>query len=44
VANPALGYVYTGFGPLSSLVLVSGILLLVAGISVTRLRAAPTPS
>ncbi len=44
VANPALGYVYTGFGPLSSLVLVSGILLLAAGISVTRLRAAPTPS
>ena len=44
VANPALGYVYTGFGPLSSLVLVSGILLLAAGISMTRLRAAPTPS
>ena len=44
VANPALGYVYTGFGPLSSLVLVSGILLLAAGISVVRLRATPTPS
>jgi sugar phosphate permease len=44
VANPALGYVYTGFGPLSSLVLVSGILFLAAGISITRLRAAPTSS
>jgi MFS family permease len=44
VANPALGYVYTGFGPLSSLVLVSGILLLAAGISVVRLRVTPTPS
>jgi MFS family permease len=44
VANPALGYVYTGFGPLSSLVLVSGILFLAAGISITRLRAAPISS
>jgi len=42
VANPALGYVYTGFGPLSSLVLVSCVLLLAAGISVMRLRATPT--
>ncbi len=44
VANPALGYVYTGFGPLSSLILVSGVLLLAAGISVTRLRTTQTPS
>jgi len=44
VANPALGYTYTTFGPLSSLLLVSGVLLLTAGISVTRLRTTPTPS
>jgi len=44
VANPALGYTYTAFGPLSSLLLVSGVLILTAGISVARLRAPPTPS
>jgi len=44
VANPALGYMYTAFGPLSSLLLVSGVLILTAGISVARLRAPPTPS
>ncbi len=44
IANPTFGYVYTGFGSLSSLVLVSGVLLLAAGISLTRLRANPTSS
>jgi MFS family permease len=44
VANPALGSVYTSFGPLSSLILVSGMLFLVAGISAIRLKVAPTPS
>ena len=44
VANPALGYMYTAFGPLSSLLLVSGVLILTAGISVARLIAPPTPS
>jgi MFS family permease len=44
IANPALGYVYTGFGPLSSLILVSGVLFLAAGISTVRLRVARTPS
>jgi predicted MFS family arabinose efflux permease len=44
IANPALGYVYTSFGPLSSLILVSGILILTAGISVIRLKANPISS
>jgi MFS family permease len=44
IANPALGYVYTGFGPLSSLILVSGILFLAAGISAVKLRVVRTPS
>ncbi len=44
IANPAFGYTYTAFGPLSSLLLVSGVLLLTAGISVTRLKTPPTSS
>jgi len=43
-ANPAIGYVYTAWGPLSSLILLSGILLTTAGISSARLRAKPTAS
>ena len=44
VANPALGYTYTTFGPLSSLILVSGILFLTAGIAAVRLRHSATSS
>jgi len=44
VANPTFGYTYTSFGPLSSLLLVSSVLLLTAGLSVTRLRTPPTSS
>jgi MFS family permease len=43
VANPLFGYTYTTFGPLSSLILLSGILLATAGISAVRLRK-PTAS
>ncbi len=44
VANPTIGYAYTAFGPLTSVILVSGILLATAGISAARLRAERTPS
>jgi hypothetical protein len=44
IANPVLGYTYTVFGPLSSLVLISGILILNAGFSAVRLKPAPTKS
>jgi DHA1 family bicyclomycin/chloramphenicol resistance-like MFS transporter len=44
VANPLLGYTYTAFGPLSSLILISGILFLTAGIATVRLRHTSTPS
>jgi MFS-type transporter involved in bile tolerance (Atg22 family) len=44
VANPAFGYAYTVFGPLSSVVLISVVLLLTSGISAARLKAPPTPS
>jgi MFS family permease len=44
VANPALGYAYMTFGPLSSVILVSVVLLLTSAISAARLRGAPTPS
>ncbi|HIH89555.1 TPA: MFS transporter [Candidatus Bathyarchaeota archaeon] len=44
IANPALGYTYTAFGPLSSLILISGVLILTAGFSAVRLRPAPTVS
>jgi sugar phosphate permease len=44
VANPALGYTYTTFGPLSSLILVSGILFLTAGLAAVRLRHSATSS
>ncbi len=44
IANPALGYTYTAFGPLSSLVLISGVLILTAGFSAVRLKPAPTES
>jgi MFS family permease len=43
VANPLFGYTYTTFGPLSSIILLSGILLATAGISAVRLRK-PTAS
>ncbi|MDP2899715.1 MAG: hypothetical protein Q8O47_01945 [Candidatus Bathyarchaeota archaeon] len=44
VANPAFGYAYMTFGPLSSVILVSVVLLLTSGISAARLRGPPTPS
>jgi MFS family permease len=44
VANPTIGYAYTTFGPLSSILLLSGILLATAGISAARLRKTPTVS
>jgi len=44
IANPALGYTYTAFGPLSSLILISCVLILTAGFSAVRLRPAPTVS
>ena len=44
IANPALGYTYTTFGPLSSLVLISGVLILAAGYSAIRLKPEPTVS
>jgi MFS family permease len=44
IANPALGYTYTAFGPLSSLILISGVLILTAGFSAVRLKPAPTES
>lgn len=44
IANPALGYTYTVFGPLSSLVLISGILIVTAGFSAVRLKLKPTES
>ncbi len=44
IANPALGYTYTVFGPLSSLILISGVLILTAGFSAVRLKPAPTES
>jgi len=44
VANPALGYVYTAFGPVSSLLLLSSLLVITSVISAVRLKAAPTSS
>jgi MFS family permease len=44
VANPTIGYAYATFGPLSSILLLSGILLATAGISAARLRKTPTVS
>ena len=44
VANPALGYVYTAFGPVSSLLLLSCLLVITSVISAVRLKAAPTSS
>jgi MFS family permease len=43
IANPMFGYAYTAFGPLSSLVLLSAVLLAAAGITAVRLRK-PTAS
>ncbi len=44
VANPAFGFVYSAFGPLSSLLLLSGILIVTSGFTAIRLRAKPTAS
>ncbi len=44
IASPTFGLTYTAFGPLSSLVLLSGVLLAAAGFSALRLRPPPTPS
>ncbi len=44
VANPTFGYAYMTFGPLSSVILISVVLLLTSGISAARLRGPPTPS
>jgi DHA1 family multidrug resistance protein-like MFS transporter len=44
IANPTFGYVYAAYGPLSSLLLISGALLLTAGVSAVRLKALPTSS
>jgi MFS family permease len=44
VVNPAIGYVYTTFGPVSSLLLISCILIITSGISSIRLKTTPTSS
>jgi nitrate/nitrite transporter NarK len=43
-ANPALGYVYSAFGPVSSLLLISCVLIVTSGISAIRLKTTPKSS
>jgi len=44
VVNPAIGYVYTAFGPVYSFLLISCVLIVTSGISAIKLKTMPTSS